>query len=198
MGGWDAQKAGRVSVPDALDLRRGLPCHLPDRASAPGLDARIVDGPAVLEAGIGTTGPLARALFMTGYIEEQALLARVAGGIVVITGCGHPTVEVILEMVRRLTDEPVHAIVGGLHFPVRASRVRSRGIEMQMLFGTGKPPWRPIDDADLDRAIGQINASGARRALLSAHDTDDHAIARLERELDAQVEVLRAGATYSL
>ncbi len=47
-------------------------------------------------------------------IREQAMLAQVKGkGIVVITGCGHPTIKMILEMTRRLTDTPVYAVVGG-------------------------------------------------------------------------------------
>lgn len=198
MGGMQAQKARSVSVPPELGLPAGLPCYLPDEAEAPGMDAQVVDGPRVLEAGIATTGPLARALFFFGYTEEQALVARIEGkGLVVVTGCGHPTIEVILGMVRRLCDEPVHAIAGGLHFPIRKSRLQSKGVQMQMLFGTGKPPWNPINDEDLGKAIAAINAAGVRRVLLSAHDTDDHAISRMDGELDAAVEVLRAGVTYS-
>jgi metal-dependent hydrolase (beta-lactamase superfamily II) len=43
---------------------------------------------------------------MFGYTEEQALLARVKDrGLVVFTGCGHPTIEVVLGMFGRLSDE---------------------------------------------------------------------------------------------
>ncbi len=199
MGGMAAQRAGEVRVPAALAPSRPLPCHLPAPATAPGLEAREVEQPGVIEAGLATTGPLARMMFFFGWTEEQAVVAHLAGkGLVVITGCGHPTIEVILEMARRLVDEPLHAVIGGLHFPVTGSRGSMAGIEPQQLLGTGKPPWQPIDDRDLDRTIAAIEAAAPRRVLLSAHDTCDHALERFERELSADVEVLAAGTTVAL
>jgi len=34
--------------------------------------------------------------------------------------------------------------------------------------------------------------------FLSAHDTCDHALGRMQRELEASTEVLRAGGIYNL
>jgi 7,8-dihydropterin-6-yl-methyl-4-(beta-D-ribofuranosyl)aminobenzene 5'-phosphate synthase len=153
----------------------------------------------MLAAGVGTTGSLARSLFFLGLCEEQALVARIRDkGLVVITGCGHPTVEVILRMVRRLSGEPVYAIAGGIHFPVTKSRSQRRGVQVQMLFGTGKPPWQRISDNDLGETISHINESAPREVLLSAHDTCDHALARMDDELNAETKVLKAGDTYRL
>ncbi len=153
----------------------------------------------MLAAGVASTGPLARGLFLFGLTEEQALVARLEDkGLVVLTGCGHPTIEVVLDMVGRLSDAPLYAVGGGLHFPVTAGRGSRAGIEFQMLLGTGKPPWQRITDDDLSHAIATINRAGARKALLSAHDTCDHALARLTQELDAETLVLEAGATYRL
>jgi len=87
---------------------------------------------------------------MFGYTEEQTLLARVKGtGLVVFTGCGHPTIEVVLETVRRLSDEPLYGIGGGLHFPVTEGRGNRAGIRFQTIIGTGKPPWQKITDGEL-------------------------------------------------
>jgi 7,8-dihydropterin-6-yl-methyl-4-(beta-D-ribofuranosyl)aminobenzene 5'-phosphate synthase len=105
---------------------------------------------------------------------------------------------VILAMVRRLSAEPLHAIVGGLHYPITRSRVERHGVQVQMIVGTGLPPWRGVTDEDLDQAIAAINEAGPRRVLLSAHDSCDHAIQRLEAGLAAEVDVLRAGVTYRL
>jgi len=138
-------------------------------------------------------------LFFLGLCEEQALAARIKDkGLVVITGCGHPTVEVILEMARRLSSDPIYAIAGGIHFPVTKSRFRWRGIQGQMFFGTGKPPWRRINDDDLSQTIAHINEAGPKKVLLSAHDTCDHALDRLSKELEADTTVLEAGATCSI
>jgi 7,8-dihydropterin-6-yl-methyl-4-(beta-D-ribofuranosyl)aminobenzene 5'-phosphate synthase len=199
MGGFEAQKAGVVAVPAELGSPDGMDCFVPDEAGATGFTRHVVDSPRVLGPGIATTGPLARSLFFFGYIEEQVLVARLeSGGLAVITGCGHPTIEVILEMVGRLSVEPVHTVAGGLHFPLRRSRLRMWGLDAQRLLGTGKPPWRPIDEHDLDHAIEVMNRAGIKRLLVSAHDSDDHAIERMDTHLDAEVEILRAGKTYKI
>jgi 7,8-dihydropterin-6-yl-methyl-4-(beta-D-ribofuranosyl)aminobenzene 5'-phosphate synthase len=205
MGGMGAQRSRRIRMPLASGDDTGgagasrWPCYVPDTCSADGLDIRVVEGPTLLEAGLGTTGPLARMLFFFGLTEEQAIIARLQGkGLVILTGCGHPTVEVILRMVRRLCDEPLYAIAGGLHFPVSRSRGRKLGVELQQLVGTGKPAWQRIGDDDLDRVIDVLNEAAPERVLLSAHDTCDYALDRFAAELNAEVETLRAGATYSL
>jgi 7,8-dihydropterin-6-yl-methyl-4-(beta-D-ribofuranosyl)aminobenzene 5'-phosphate synthase len=199
MGGMPAQRARQVVVPKELGPPGSRPCYLPDRADAGGFQARVVDRPTELAAGMASTGPLARALFFFGLIEEQALVANLRGkGLVVITGCGHPTVQLILQMVRRVSSLPVHALVGGLHYPVTAGRGGPRGVQPQMIFGTGKPLWRPITDRDLSGAIACINEAGTKRLLLSAHDTCDHALGRFGQECRADVEVLRAGSRYRL
>jgi 7,8-dihydropterin-6-yl-methyl-4-(beta-D-ribofuranosyl)aminobenzene 5'-phosphate synthase len=199
MGGMAAFQSKSVRIPPELGGLSGKPCFLPDTAEAADFDAEVVRKPKELAAGIGTTGPLARSLFFLGLCEEQALVARIRGkGLAVITGCGHPTVEVILEMARRLSDEPLYAIAGGIHFPVTKSRSQRRGVQVQMFFGTGKPPWRRIGDEDLSQTIAHINEAGPAKVLLSAHDTCDHALHRLSEELKAETTVLEAGSTHRL
>lgn len=48
---------------------------------------------------------------------EQALVVNIAGeGLVLITGCGHPTIESLIERAEALYALPVIGIVGGLHY----------------------------------------------------------------------------------
>ena len=195
MGGARAQRRRRVAVPGRFAPPRPIPCFLPDRAEAPGFEPCVIGGPRELAAGIGTTGPLTRALFFLGSVEEQALLVRLRGrGLVVVTGCGHPTLPRILEMAARLSNDPVYAVIGGLHFPLTGGRDSLPGIEIQMFAGTGKPPWRRITDEDLTAAIDSLRAAGVRRLLLSAHDTCNTALHRFESEAGAEFTVLEAGA----
>jgi len=197
MGGIPAQRSRQVMAPEELMPPEPKPCFLPDRAEAKGFKAELVERPQLLTAGIASTGPLARSLFMAGYTEEQALLARLKGkGLVVFTGCGHPTIEVILEMVGRLSREPLYAVGGGLHFPVTGGRGNRAGIQFQTMIGTGKPPWQRITDEDLSRTMATINRAGPKRVYLSGHDTCDHSLDRMKRELNAETEALKAGATY--
>jgi 7,8-dihydropterin-6-yl-methyl-4-(beta-D-ribofuranosyl)aminobenzene 5'-phosphate synthase len=199
MGGLAAQRSRQVTVPDELMSTQPKFCFLPDKAKAKGFKAELVERPQLLTAGFASTGPLARSLFMFGFTEEQALLARVKNkGLAVFTGCGHPTIEVILQMVRRLSNEPLYAFGGGLHFPVTAGRGNRAGIQLQTMIGTGKPPWQRITDEDLSQTIATINRASPKRVYLSGHDTCDHALDRMMRELNAETEVLKAGATYRL
>lgn len=48
---------------------------------------------------------------------EQALVVYVAGeGLVLISGCGHPTLEKLVERAENLYGQPVIGVVGGLHY----------------------------------------------------------------------------------
>ena len=153
----------------------------------------------MLPGGMATTGPLARSLFMFGYTEEQALVARVKEkGLVVFTGCGHPTLKVIMDMANRLSSDKVHTIGGGLHFPITDGRGNRIGIRFQTIIGTGKPPWQRITDQDLDQTLSVINNIQPKQLLLSGHDVCDHSLDRLKNETMSDSETLMAGATYRI
>lgn len=199
MGGFKAVREKTVTVPQEIGGTQGLTCFLPAEANGGGGQTEVVEGPQMLAAGVASTGPLARSLFLMGWTEEQAIVACLKNkGLVVFTGCGHPTIEVILQMVKHLSDEPIYAIGGGLHFPVTDSPLRKPGLKVQMIWGTGKPPWKRITDDDLNRTIDNINVVKPKYVFLSAHDTCDYAIDRFKNELNSETTVLRAGVTYKL
>jgi 7,8-dihydropterin-6-yl-methyl-4-(beta-D-ribofuranosyl)aminobenzene 5'-phosphate synthase len=199
MGGFRALRENQVTVPREIEGSEHLPCFLPAEASAEGLRPEVVERPRMLAAGVASTGPLARSLFLMGWTEEQAIVARLKDkGLVVFTGCGHPTIETILQMVKRLSDEPIFAVGGGLHFPLTDSPLRKPGLKVQMIWGTGKPPWKRLTEEDLDRTIDNLNAVSPKHVFLSAHDTCDYAIDRFINELNSDTTVLRAGEVYPL
>ncbi len=134
-----------------------------------------------------------------GPTREQSLIARIRGkGIVVITGCGHPTIKTILAMVKRLTNEHVYSVVGGLHLPVTDSPLKRPGLKVQMIWGTGKPPWQRITDKEVDQAVHALNQAEVKHLYLSGHDICGYAIDRLDREVQADVVCLEAGHTYRI
>jgi 7,8-dihydropterin-6-yl-methyl-4-(beta-D-ribofuranosyl)aminobenzene 5'-phosphate synthase len=199
MGGMAAHRSQSVKIPDELVGLKGKPCFLPDVAEAVDFEAEVVTKPKILAAGIGSTGPLVRSLFFLGMCEEQVLVALVRGkGLVVITSCGHPSLEVIFQMIRRLSNQPIYSVIGGFHFPITKSRFQRWGVQLQMLFGTGKPPWQRINDEDLNATIQQLNAAEPQKVFLSGHDTCEHSLKRLTSELEAEKAVLTAGRTYRL
>lgn len=74
---------------------------------------RFYDQPAMIYEGIYSTGELGQ--------REQSMAVRVPEGLVVVIGCGHPGLGLILETVRGMGSalgksfEKIHAVVGGLH-----------------------------------------------------------------------------------
>jgi 7,8-dihydropterin-6-yl-methyl-4-(beta-D-ribofuranosyl)aminobenzene 5'-phosphate synthase len=198
MGGIKAQLRKQVAFPAELTPKRKITCYTPDRASSSVFDVEQVDDSLLLPTGLATTGPLARMLFFLDYTQEQSLIANLKGrGLVVFVGCGHPSLEVILSMVRKISTVPLYAIVGGLHFPITASRAPRAGLQVERIFGTGKKPNDPITDKDLDVTLDVLHKANPKRLLISAHDSCDHALERLGRETETEFEVLRAGQRYT-
>jgi len=199
MGGIKASRSKCVAVPEEMGLPKGQPCFLPAKAEAKGFKCELISRPQLLTAGIATTGPLARSLFFFGLTEEQALFAHVKGkGLVIFTGCGHPTIELIVQMVNRLSKAKIFAIGGGLHFPVTGGRGNRAGIQFQTIIGTGKPAWKKITDDDLSSTIAAVNKFNPSKVFLSGHDSCDHSLARMNQEIKTETEVLNAGVTYLL
>ena len=53
---------------------------------------------------------------------EQALVVNVAGdGLVLITGCGHPTLEQMVKRTEALYGLPVVGVIGGLHYATEST-----------------------------------------------------------------------------
>lgn len=199
MGGMKASRSKKVVLPDEMLSVDRKDCYLPDLSEAEGFDVKVMKNPMLLKGGIATTGPLSRSLFFFGLTEEQALVAKVKDkGLVVITGCGHPTIEVILKMVRKMSDEKIYAICGGLHFPVTEGRGNKLGIQFQRFIGTGLPPWKELTNNELSNTISALNSAAPEKVYLSAHDSCDNSIKRFEKELNADTIIFRAGETYPI
>jgi 7,8-dihydropterin-6-yl-methyl-4-(beta-D-ribofuranosyl)aminobenzene 5'-phosphate synthase len=199
MGGLKAAQKKEVQIPKELMSFTTKPCFLPDTASAEGFNSEIVKTPRSLACGITSTGPLARSLFTLGHTEEQALIIKLKNkGLVVFTGCGHPTIEVILEMVSKISKDPIYAIGGGLHFPIGEGRGNKAGIQLQTIIGTGKAPWQKVSIEDLNRTIEAIKKVNPKKVFLSAHDSSDFALDYIQKKLTAETYILEAGETYNI
>lgn len=118
MGG-NAAWRGRTLATGGLN---GLPVYTPI-VMKKALDSWTHSSqPVLVHPQVGTTGVLP-------YLEtfpmvlfdpngsEQALVAAVEGrGLVLITGCGHPGLERLVERAEALYGQPVVGVVGGLHY----------------------------------------------------------------------------------
>lgn len=174
LGGVTPAREGRFA-PSAgpVDLD-GIPAYVPEPLQNPSAETIVVNGPQRLAPGVATLGPIARQLFFLGWTPEQSLAARVQGkGIVLIIGCGHPTLQRIIDRAEMLFDDPIYGVVGGLHYPVTDSRSRRLGIPLQQFLGAGKWPWDPITQSEVLDAIDYLRQRDPQLVSLSPHDSCD-------------------------
>ncbi len=154
----------------------------------------IIQVPRVLAPGVGTTGPLPRALFLMGYVQEQALAINVQGkGLVVLVGCGHPGIEALIERAEQLFATPIYGVIGGLHFPVTDDRVHIGPFRFQQLLGSPNPPWRPIGKDAIYRTLAYLKEKGIHFVALSAHDTCDWSLHAFEEAFGDEYHPLKVG-----
>ena len=153
-----------------IDLN-GMKVYAPTKMSHPTAQIDVIEGPRILSKGIVSTGPIHKALWLMGLTVEQSLVINVEGkGLVLIVGCGHQGIERLIERTKELFDIPLYAIIGGLHYPVTASRMK---YNVQRMFGTGKLPWRWITKDEVKMSMAYLLGEDFRIVGLSAHDSCD-------------------------
>ena len=92
-----------------------------------------------------------------------------------------------------LFDEPLYGLVGGLHYPVTASREVKFGLPLQRIFGTGKWPWDPISRQDVETAIAYLRRRHPQLVAFSPHDSCDWSIEAFRRAFDAAYQDVQVG-----
>lgn len=122
MGGVQAWQNKTISFGDfAGDLSK-MPIYIPIPMMYTGATLIHSSEPTLISTDIGTTGVISYpevyplSLFSPkGY--EQGLVINVAGeGLVMITGCGHPSMEKLVSRAEALYGQQVVGVVGGLHY----------------------------------------------------------------------------------
>lgn len=191
VGGRELTQRGSFALgPRPADLS-GQCIFVPVPLSYPGASPTVVTGPMVLAPGVATTGPIVGQIFI-GPVAEQALAIRVEGlGIVLVVGCGHQGLQALLQRTAEMFAEPIHAIVGGLHFPIPKGRWTMAGMDVQRWasYGFGPGPT----EQEIQRDIDRLQATGLQQIALSPHDSSDEMIERFRREFGARYRDLRVG-----
>jgi len=173
---------------------QGIPAYVPEPLSNPRMQVTVVDGPRVIAPGVASMGPIPRQLFFFGWTPEQSLAVNVEGkGIVLIIGCGHPTLQRIVDRAEMLFDEPLYGLVGGLHYPVTASREAILGLPAQQFLGTGKWPWTPVNRQDVGTAIAYLKRRNPQLIALSPHDSCDWSLEAFRSAFGAACRDLLVG-----
>ena len=198
LGGMKDQKNKTFSLSQGTVNLGKIPVYAPAPVTPstfnPGPEPKVIREPAVLKPGIASIGAIPRFLFLMGYTPENALAVNVEGkGIVLIIGCGHQTIERIIERAGQLFDDPIYAVIGGLHFPVTSGRIMIGPINIQRVVGSDRPPWRGLNKADVEAAIAAIKNVSPRIVALSAHDSCDWSIDRFRQAFGDAYMDLKVG-----
>ena len=174
VGGWTWNNQGSFSLDSTQIDLKGKKVFAPTQMSYPGLEPVTTEKPTKIAEGVTTIGAISNFFFFMGETPEQALAVNVKKlGIVLIVGCGHQTVEKIIDRAKVLFNEPIYAIIGGLHFPITDSRLVMNGIKIQKYVGIGRYPWQPFNMNDVKKSIDYIKKVNPKIVAISAHDSCD-------------------------
>lgn len=110
---WD-HKGGIASV---LGLAPGIPVYVPATALSELQDGIASAGGKAIP--VSESIEICKGVFSTGEIRgpvnEQALVLETEKGLIAITGCSHPGIDKILNVVKSKFDTPIHLVFGGFH-----------------------------------------------------------------------------------
>jgi 7,8-dihydropterin-6-yl-methyl-4-(beta-D-ribofuranosyl)aminobenzene 5'-phosphate synthase len=198
VGGIREQRNRTFSISRGMVNLGKIPIYAPGKLNPSkwnlGPRVEVISKPRIIGPGIASIGVIPRFLFLIGYTEEHSLAINVKGkGIILIIGCGHQTIERIIERTRMLFDEPIYGIIGGLHLPVNGGRAMIGPINIQMIIGSDRPPWKGLNENDVKRAIDVIKREDVQLISLSPHDSSDWSIEQFKNSFQERYIDLRIG-----
>ncbi len=204
LGGMKEQKTRTFSISQGKVETPKIPVYAPVPLKPSKFNPQLSDitvstDPVRIMPGVYTTGTIPRYLFLMGYVEEQALAIRLEGkGIVLILGCGHQTIQKVIERTKKLFDEPVYAVFGGLHFPVLKGRASGFLPLIQWIVGNDRPPWKGLSEKDVREAIDSLLAEKVHKVGLSPHDSSPWSINEFKKAFGDNYIEIKAGKEIEL
>ena len=170
----------------------------PELMTYPGMSTVYANRPMQIGTGVGstglaTTGTIPRQL-AAGWIEEHSLVVIVEGlGGVIIVACGHQPVPRLLQRYDEAFSEPLHAVVGGLHFPVPEGRLMLGPVDVQRRLASGEGLFKPLGMEEVRRQIAMLKGRNLGVIAVSAHDSSDEVIEMVRQEFGGAHRYIRVG-----
>ncbi len=203
VGGMQEQKSGQFSLSQGPVSLPAVPAYAPIEMAPshwnPDHEVKVIKNPQILSKGVASIGVIPRNLFLMGYTLENSLAVNITGkGIVLVIGCGHQTIERIIERAQQLFDAPIYGIIGGLHFPVKNGRIMIGPLNLQNIVGTDTPPWKGIGEQNVKSAIAAVKAVNPEFVALSPHDSSDWSIEQFRVAFGKRYHDLKVGQELQL
>ncbi len=172
-----------------------MPIYTPVEMTYPGLKLAYIPKPTKIARGVSTLGVIHNPVFFAD-IGEQAIAVNVENkGIVIISGCGHQSIEKILLRAEMLFNEPIYGVLGGFHYPLEVERNISW---IQKYVVVGKLPWEQLTVDDIKKNCEFLKARNIKLVGLSAHDSSDGSIAIFIQEFPVEYVNIKVGEKISL
>lgn len=174
LGGVEPWREGVISVDPSIRSNYGISAYSPVELNDQ--DLVVSSDPVLVSREVATTGailyPEVFPLNLTDPIGlEQALIVSIKDhGLVLITGCGHPGLEELINRAEDLYKQPLIAVVGGLHY------------------GDSKA-------SDLGAPIDYLRAKQPELVALSPHDSETAALNAFKEAFPASFQILEVGRT---
>jgi 7,8-dihydropterin-6-yl-methyl-4-(beta-D-ribofuranosyl)aminobenzene 5'-phosphate synthase len=168
---WSTQQTFSVTS-HQIDLGNKT-IYTPVQMTYPGQEPIYSYDPVKIAEGVATIGVIHCPMFVS-HVEEQAIAINVKDkGIVVISGCGHQTINKLVERSEKIFNEPLYALIGGFHLPVTESRHITK---MYSWMVTGKLPWDSLSKEDVELSVALLREHGVTIVGISGHDSCDWSI----------------------
>jgi 7,8-dihydropterin-6-yl-methyl-4-(beta-D-ribofuranosyl)aminobenzene 5'-phosphate synthase len=164
-----------------------MPVYTPVERTYPGLNPVYTPLPTKIAKGVATIGVIHNPIFFAD-IQEQALAINIENkGIVIISGCGHQSIEKILERTDLLFDEPLYGVLGGFHYPLEEGRNITW---IYKYIVVGKLPWERLTVEDVEKNCELLKARNVSLVGLSGHDSSDKSISVFRQKFpDSYVDI---------
>lgn len=147
--------------------------YVPEPMTYPGQEPIYSYDPVKIAEGVATIGVIHCPMFVS-HVQEQAIAVNVKGkGVVVISGCGHQTIDKLVERSEKIFKEPIYGLIGGFHLPVTESRHIMRYYGWMV---TGKLPWATLTKEDVEQYVAMLQDHHIEVVGISGHDSCDWSI----------------------
>ena len=169
----------------------GVRAYIPLEMTHESASVEVIKEPKKIVKGIVSIGPISRAIWLAGIVEEQSLAINLEGkGIVLIVGCGHPSIERIVKRAEDLFAQPIYGVIGGLHYPI-TNPVTLKSIGQKIL--GPKYPWQRYKKSEVKGAIRLLTEKDLKVVGISSHDSCDWTIKQFRDSFDEKYREVVVG-----
>ncbi|HBE41556.1 MAG TPA: hypothetical protein DDW27_10210 [Bacteroidales bacterium] len=190
VGGDKWEEKNTFSLTNHQPPLKQMPIYTPVEMTYPGLNPVCTPLPTKIAEGVATIGVIHNPVFFAD-IGEQSLAVNIENkGVVIISGCGHQSIEKIVQRTEILFDEPIYGVLGGFHYPMEETRNITW---IYKYFVGGKLPWERLTVDEIRANCELLRARKIKLVGLSAHDSSDGSIEIFKQEFPDEFVNIRVG-----